>query len=637
MQLSGLRAGDLVSVPGAQARQRRVSDDGGPLVAVARSRGSVEVARARRSRLRQRPDRRRPRRRVRRRLPVRGRRTCRSAAPVPTVLFEHNVEYLIWKRLRDLETVAWRRALLEVEWRKLRAREAAACRACRSDDRGIGRRSRSARRHSRPTAQITWIPTGVDTNYFTTRPVRERPAHVVFSGSMDWHPNEDAVRYFISEILPLVRAEVPAVTFTVVGSNPSPSACARRRPPRGVEVTGTLDDIRPAIAEAALCVVPLRAGSGTRLKIFEALAMGKAVVSTTVGAEGLAIESGRHYVAADGARELCPRRDRSAQRSRPPPRIGAAGRHLVESRYSWAQVARPFESHCQSAVEDTCTHPDGCPPSSSSVTSRIGSIASAWRRGSRPRCAWSASSKSRGDRARLRRAARREIARGWRARVSRRRWRSARMRGCASPAPMRRGPTPSSPGFARATRSTWQRFRSWWSAIPTKRRARSFIAGLQPDLIVARCKFILKPEVFTLARAGTFALHPGICPEYRNAHGCFWALANRDLDRVGMTLLKIDRGVDTGPALLQATCRFDEVGESHYVIQQRVVFDNLERIWHTLMAAGRGDGTSADRYCRTRFCGLGPAQAHQLPPLEARRPSRSKTRGTCACCFMTSM
>jgi folate-dependent phosphoribosylglycinamide formyltransferase PurN len=124
---------------------------------------------------------------------------------------------------------------------------------------------------------------------------------------------------------------------------------------------------------------------------------------------------------------------------------------------------------------------------------------------------------------------------------------------------------------------------------PNEEVARSFIARLQPDLIVARCKFILKPDVFTLARAGTFALHPGICPEYRNAHGCFWALANRDLDRVGMTLLKIDRGVDTGPALLQATCRFDEVGESHYVIQQRVVFDNLERIWHTLMAAGRGE------------------------------------------------
>ena len=123
---------------------------------------------------------------------------------------------------------------------------------------------------------------------------------------------------------------------------------------------------------------------------------------------------------------------------------------------------------------------------------------------------------------------------------------------------------------------------------PNADAARAFIAERQPDVMVARCKFILKPEVFNLARAGTFALHPGICPEYRNAHGCFWALFNRDIGRVGMTLLRIDRGVDTGPALLQATCRFDEVSESHYVIQQRVVFENLERIGQALLRAGRG-------------------------------------------------
>jgi hypothetical protein len=123
---------------------------------------------------------------------------------------------------------------------------------------------------------------------------------------------------------------------------------------------------------------------------------------------------------------------------------------------------------------------------------------------------------------------------------------------------------------------------------PNSDRARSFIAGLAPDIIIARCKFILKPSVFELARAGAFALHPGICPEYRNAHGCFWALANRDLDRVGMTLLKIDRGIDTGPVLLHATCDFDEVRESHTVIQHRVVFENLDRIGEALCKAASG-------------------------------------------------
>ena len=127
---------------------------------------------------------------------------------------------------------------------------------------------------------------------------------------------------------------------------------------------------------------------------------------------------------------------------------------------------------------------------------------------------------------------------------------------------------------------------------PNAATAREFIAGLSPDLIIARCKFILAPEVFELARFGTYALHPGICPEYRNAHGCFWALSRRDLDRVGMTLLRIDRGVDTGPVLLQATCAFDEVRESHHVIQARVVFENLDRIEHTLLAVARGQSPS---------------------------------------------
>jgi hypothetical protein len=118
---------------------------------------------------------------------------------------------------------------------------------------------------------------------------------------------------------------------------------------------------------------------------------------------------------------------------------------------------------------------------------------------------------------------------------------------------------------------------------PNSDETREFLNGVQPDILIARCKFILKPEIFSLARVGAFALHPGICPEYRNAHGCFWALVNRDLDRVGMTLLRIDKGVDTGPVYLQAGCAIDEVAESHIVIQYRVVIENLERIAATLI------------------------------------------------------
>ena len=128
-------------------------------------------------------------------------------------------------------------------------------------------------------------------------------------------------------------------------------------------------------------------------------------------------------------------------------------------------------------------------------------------------------------------------------------------------------------------------------ADPNDPSAQAFIAALAPDLIIARCKFILKPAVFELARHGAYAIHPGICPEYRNAHGCFWALTRRDLQRVGMTLLRIDRGVDTGPVLLQATVPFDEVRESHHVIQGRVVFENLDRIGNALLTVARGQPT----------------------------------------------
>jgi folate-dependent phosphoribosylglycinamide formyltransferase PurN len=123
---------------------------------------------------------------------------------------------------------------------------------------------------------------------------------------------------------------------------------------------------------------------------------------------------------------------------------------------------------------------------------------------------------------------------------------------------------------------------------PNSPAARDFIAAVSPDILLARCKFILKPDVFELARVGAFALHPGICPEYRNAHGCFWALAARDLERVGMTLLKIDKGVDTGPVYFQGGCPIDEVTESHTVIQYRVVTENLDRIGEILIALSRG-------------------------------------------------
>jgi hypothetical protein len=113
---------------------------------------------------------------------------------------------------------------------------------------------------------------------------------------------------------------------------------------------------------------------------------------------------------------------------------------------------------------------------------------------------------------------------------------------------------------------------------PNSPAAEEFLRDAEPDFALALCKNILAERVFTIPRAGTFVLHPGVCPEYRNAHGCFWALARNDLGRVGMTLLRVDRGIDTGAVFGYFTADFDELRETHVVIQHRMVLDNLEPI-----------------------------------------------------------
>lgn len=129
---------------------------------------------------------------------------------------------------------------------------------------------------------------------------------------------------------------------------------------------------------------------------------------------------------------------------------------------------------------------------------------------------------------------------------------------------------------------------------PNAPEVRDFLRQAAPDLMIARCKTLLKEEIFVAPRRGTLVMHPGICPEYRNAHGCFWALANRDLERVGMTLLRIDRGIDTGPVIGYFRCSFDERRESHIVIQHRTVFDNLNAIRDKLIEFVEGRSMPVD-------------------------------------------
>jgi hypothetical protein len=113
---------------------------------------------------------------------------------------------------------------------------------------------------------------------------------------------------------------------------------------------------------------------------------------------------------------------------------------------------------------------------------------------------------------------------------------------------------------------------------PNSIEAERFISAAAPDIVVARCKVLLQDRIFSIPAAGTFVMHPGICPEYRNAHGCFWALSRGDFERVGMTLLRVDNGIDTGSVYGYFTYPYDSYAESHMVIQNRVVWDNLDAI-----------------------------------------------------------
>ncbi len=133
-----------------------------------------------------------------------------------------------------------------------------------------------------------------------------------------------------------------------------------------------------------------------------------------------------------------------------------------------------------------------------------------------------------------------------------------------------------------------------YSHSPNTPEVEQFLRDRKPDIVIARCKFILKERVFTIPTLGTFVMHPGICPEYRNAHGCFWALARRDRNKVGVTLLKIDSGIDTGPVYGYYSYDFDEKHESHMVISMRCVFENLEDIALKLKEIAAGTAIPLD-------------------------------------------
>lgn len=286
-----------------------------------------------------------------------------EALPCPSVLFTHNVEAEIWRRHAETARQPVRRQLLRVQWQRMLRFERSAVRrfdlvlAVSDTDR------RTLTELYGPLRQrVHVVPTGVDTGYFDPAARLERSHHVVFTGSMDWLPNQDAMLFFVREILPLIRRTEPSVTLSIVGRGPTP-AVVQLGDEYGVQVTGTVDDVRSHMAEAAVYIVPLRIGGGTRLKIFEAMSMGKAVVSTTVGAEGLPLEPGTHVLVGDTTEAFA---DAVVRLVRDPglrATLGAAAHRLVAERYDWSAVAGSLEQALDAAARGRHGHQDLARPS----------------------------------------------------------------------------------------------------------------------------------------------------------------------------------------------------------------------------------------------------------------------------------
>jgi sugar transferase (PEP-CTERM/EpsH1 system associated) len=274
--------------------------------------------------------------------------------PCRSVIFTHNVESEIWRRHAETKTSWIERRLYERQHasmlrfeRDTLARFDGVLAVSDADRDTFARLFPGVIRHP-----VHVVPTGVDTEFFAPSP-DDAPSpgddpspldapSLVFTGSMDWLPNEDAMTYFCRDILPAIRAAAPGTQLSIVGRAPTP-AVQKLAADRGVVVTGRVDDVRPYMRDAAVYVVPLRIGGGTRLKIFEAMAMGKAVVSTTVGAEGLPVEDGKQVLIADEpgafARAVVRLLDDVTERRR----LEAAARALVVARYDWSAVAGELE------------------------------------------------------------------------------------------------------------------------------------------------------------------------------------------------------------------------------------------------------------------------------------------------------
>lgn len=260
-----------------------------------------------------------------------------SGGSYRTVLDHHNVESVIVRRVAETAKSRMTRLYAGVEWPKLQRYE---LQACRSSDMVL-----TVSEEDRRTLQeLDWridnihcVPIGVDVDHF--RPVERNTAsrNILSVGTMYWPPNVDSMLYFCREIFPLVKDRVPGSTLTIAGQRPAATVRALASDP-AVMVTGYVEDLTDLARQCGVFVVPLRSGSGVRVKILSALGMGLPVVSTSVGAEGLEVTDGKHVLIADTPEEFAEATARILEDDVLARSLGENGRRLVCEKYSWEVV-----------------------------------------------------------------------------------------------------------------------------------------------------------------------------------------------------------------------------------------------------------------------------------------------------------
>jgi len=269
----------------------------------------------------------------------------------PLILFHHNVESAIWERHRDNTRNPVKRWLYHLQWKRTR----------RLEDRAAGivdgqiTVSEDDQRHfaeERGMKNVLGaVPTGVDFQSFQPNPALREPHTIAFLGAMDWHANVDAIEFFVDKVLPLIREKIPTVQLLIIGRNPVPKIRSLAEKDEAIEVSGTVDEVQPWLQRAAVMILPLRVGGGTRIKVYESVAAGVPVVSTSVGVEGLDLEPGSHFRRAENATSFAAETIDLLENPKAAAAMAKEARDYISTRYSWEAVCSRFSDLCRKAVE----------------------------------------------------------------------------------------------------------------------------------------------------------------------------------------------------------------------------------------------------------------------------------------------